>query len=704
MKKQVIVCPALLTALFATFAGAPFTRADVFQWEYIDPANPSLGRQQSTILAPDGAGANAAPGENLSNRNLIKAYLVGAELYETPIWGGEFGNEIIGYLPANLAATNLSHADLTNANLSGAALSAATSLAGAVVRGTNLYNEYGSGISAAQLYSTASYQTQVLTGIGLGGNNWTGANFIGQNLVNAGFNIANLSGANLSQADLTGASFWSANLINANLTGAEVRGAEFYNEDGTGITPAQLYSTASYQVRDLTGIKLAGNNLEGANLAGQNLTSAIAYGASFVTADFSQGNLANANFLRANLTGANLSQANLTNAYLGESILTGAILTGAEVRGANLRYSGITPAQLYSTASYGASDLTGIELGGSLEGFNLSGQNLTDASFSGYLNNAAFTEATLTNAKFDGVVLNGANLRHANLTNAFISGATMTNVDLTGADARGVVGLDLPPSAIANNLIKPDGHVAGLGLTSSASLVIRDYDGNPAASPPVGPLPIVVDQQFTMNAAGALRMEFDADSWDSTISFASDVPVTRGGALELAFAAGVNPAAQVGRTFDLFNWNEVNPTGAFNVSSEYAWDLTKLYTTGEVTLTGAGTVLPGDFNGDSLVDAADLAEWKADFGVNDSSDADGDGDTDGADFLAWQRQLGATASVASTAETVPEPTGALLVALSMLAYRRRRTPHAGTSRNGVDEIHIGREFGDARRAPPASCL
>ena len=47
----------------------------------------------------------------------------------------------------------------------------------------------------------------------------------------------------------------------------------------------------------------------------------------------------------------------------------------------------------------------------------------------------------------------------------------------------------------------------------------------------------------------------------------------------------MNLASQVGRTFDLFDWTGVNPTGAFAVSSPYAWDLSNLYTTGEVTLT-----------------------------------------------------------------------------------------------------------------------
>jgi hypothetical protein len=42
-------------------------------------------------------------------------------------------------------------------------------------------------------------------------------------------------------------------------------------------------------------------------------------------------------------------------------------------------------------------------------------------------------------------------------------------------------------------------------------------------------------------------------------------------------------SALVGRTLHIFNWTGVTPTGAFAVSSPYAWDLSNVYTTGEVT-------------------------------------------------------------------------------------------------------------------------
>jgi hypothetical protein len=88
-------------------------------------------------------------------------------------------------------------------------------------------------------------------------------------------------------------------------------------------------------------------------------------------------------------------------------------------------------------------------------------------------------------------------------------------------------------------------------------------------------------------------------------------------------------------------------------------------------------IFEGDFNGDGLVDGADLEQWKGDFGpADDGSDADGDGDSDGADFLAWQRNLGMTsATLAST--SVPEPSACLLTLVGLpLLIRSRATASA----------------------------
>ena len=125
------------------FAPAPLARADIFQWEYINPANPSLGKQQSTTLAPDGAGANAVPGANLSNRNLTMAYLIGADLSVISFTMSTVSH----YYYANLTDANLSQANLTNANLIGATLTGAN-LTGAEVRGRTSIAIYYGGITA----------------------------------------------------------------------------------------------------------------------------------------------------------------------------------------------------------------------------------------------------------------------------------------------------------------------------------------------------------------------------------------------------------------------------------------------------------------------------------------------------------------------------------------------------------------------------
>jgi uncharacterized protein YjbI with pentapeptide repeats len=642
-----VLATASLATLLSLVAQALVARADIFQWEYINPANPAQGKQPSTTLAPDGAGANAAPGVDLSSRNLAMAYLIGADLSSQPVYEEGF---FLYYITTDLSAVNLSQADLTNASFHAATLTDAN-LTGAEVRGANFsrsfYYGWGSGITAAQLYSTASYQAHDLTGIKLSYNNLAGVNLVGQNL----------TGAILSYATLIGADF----------TDAEVRGAVFgsalFNPDSS-LTLTQLYSTASYEAHDLSGIALQSHNLAGANFAMQNLINAI--------------------FDSSEMNDANFSQANLSNARLYDVTLTGANLTGAEVRGAAFsgHYygppGGLSLSQLYSTASYQAHDLTGIQLfRNDLTGGDFVDQNLTNADLQGAsLVNADFRRANLSGAQFaafydtEGVWANltGANLSHANLTNAIVYSTytTLTGVNLTSADARGAVELDtIPGSAFTANLIQSNGHIAGLNLTAGASLVIRDYDGNPAESPPTGPLPIVVEQHLAMDASGTLRLVFDADPWDSTISFAPGISVVLGGTLELTFAPGVDVATQSGRTIDLFDWTGVAPTGAFSVSSPYSWNLSNLYTTGEVTLAAVPS-LPGDFDLDSDVDGIDFLAWQRGESPNPFS---------GTDLAAWEANYGIAAPLAEASAAVPEPGTfalALVVLGSGLCLRRRQ--------------------------------
>ncbi len=197
-----------------------------------------------------------------------------------------------------------------------------------------------------------------------------------------------------------------------------------------------------------------------------------------------------------------------------------------------------------------------------MTGWNFSGQNVSGANFTG---------GTLSNA----------NLAGANLTNSCLLNATLSNANLSGADLRGATWFS-GSSAVTNNTILPDGTVHDLTLDiSNPMLLVRNYSGN---------IPIHVQQGMILTESASLVLEFDGNPWGSTISFASGVPVTLGGNLELDLVAGVNPARLVGDTYQVFDWTGVSPSGQFaNITNDlppgYTWDTSQLYTTGDVTLT-----------------------------------------------------------------------------------------------------------------------
>jgi arylsulfatase A len=82
--------------------------------------------------------------------------------------------------------------------------------------------------------------------------------------------------------------------------------------------------------------------------------------------------------------------------------------------------------------------------------------------------------------------------------------------------------------------------------------------------------------------------------------------------------------------------------------------------------------VPGDFNGDRIVDSADYFVWRSAFGTTGTSPADAnhDGVVDGNDYLIWRKAMlaiaaGSGSSVVEPPSAVPEPTGAVLLTVAM---------------------------------------
>ncbi|MCY2953390.1 MAG: pentapeptide repeat-containing protein [Planctomycetota bacterium] len=371
----------------------------------------------------------------------------------------------------------------------------------------------GTGLTPAQLVSTADYKQADLSGLILGGNN--------------------LSGCNLSGRNLTGTSFTSATLTGANFTDAQAAQADFSGTVARGFTPAQLYSTGSYKNSHLRGIRLGGNNLSQWNLAGQNLTDADFDGATLAITVFTGADLAGANFRTANL-----ANADLTDAWIAQADFSAAL--------------GFSPAQLYSTASYESHDLHGVRFGGSV-------------AASGALNPDN---------------LGNWNLAGQDLTDSLLASANSANTDLTGADLRGAPGLTRSRLAVAitRNAIRPDGRIPGLRLADGETLLIRDYEGR---------IPITIQGVMELAEGSVFQILLRDPTWGSTISFEPGTLLSIAGDLKLSLAADVDPDASVGHTFKLFDWADVGSTAGFHgVLSDLQWDTSRLYSTGEVTLVG----------------------------------------------------------------------------------------------------------------------
>ena len=96
--------------------------------------------------------------------------------------------------------------------------------------------------------------------------------------------------------------------------------------------------------------------------------------------------------------------------------------------------------------------------------------------------------------------------------------------------------------------------------------------------------------------------------------------------------------------------------------------------------------MTGDFNGDLIVDGADLDVWRGEIGqpaVDPVADADCDGDVDGSDFLIWQRSFNRASSSFNSSHPVPEPAcwelTILAAVLGCLIGPRQPTPSIKTS-------------------------
>ncbi|WP_146584480.1 right-handed parallel beta-helix repeat-containing protein [Posidoniimonas polymericola] len=217
--------------------------------------------------------------------------------------------------------------------------------------------------------------------------------------------------------------------------------------------------------------------------------------------------------------------------------------------------------------------------------------------------------------------------------------------------------LRLAPGA---TLYSPTIVVNDSGSLVGAGEIVGDVTSSGAVAPGESAGVIMIVGNYTQAASGILMMELAAA--DNHDALAASGDLTAGGALEVTLIDGFQPSA--GDSFPLLAWGG-QKGGAFDslllpaLSAPLAWDVTLLESQGLLSVVQAA-LLPGDFNDDGVVDAADYTVWR-----DNTSGAYTPGD-----YQTWRSNYGSAA--ATGGETpVPEPVGLLLLVATCGASPRR---------------------------------
>jgi hypothetical protein len=163
----------------------------------------------------------------------------------------------------------------------------------------------------------------------------------------------------------------------------------------------------------------------------------------------------------------------------------------------------------------------------------------------------------------------------------------------------------------------------------------------------------------------------DLNSTDTTGSSMS-ATITNG---TTTWSATLAPLLNAPWFFDGFDLNKfgiiIRSTNQTSNQGDFQLTISNISYTGGTAIAG----VPGDYNNNGVVDAADYVAWRK--GGTLANEVDNPGTVNAADYTAWRARFGNTSGSGSGlgAGAVPEPTTALLALLAGLAtvasWRRR---------------------------------
>lgn len=350
--------------------------------------------------------------------------------------------------------------------------------------------------------------------------------------------------------------------------------------------------------------------------------------------------------------GARLSGGTITLQPSG--ILQGAGLVTATISSSNSGVIRASGGELDFAQGFSNSTQSQIQvLAGSTINFlqGLSNNSGTISLFGGTFENSG---KTLNNS---GTINGYGTVRTSGLTNN--SGRLISigegNMDIVGpVTNNGVISIESGRTAYFFNNVNGSGSFTGTGTAVFLA----------SLSPGNSPAKVNFAGSATLGGGTALSMELGGNmvgiSYDKI-----DVEgqLSLGGALSVSLINNFTPKPW--STFDLLDWGTL--AGTFSSLSLPTlnlgqWDTSRLYIDGTLSVA-----LAGDFNHDSVVNAADYAVWRKGLGTIYTA----------ADYDAWRAHfgdgvLGTGSETSATTASIPEPaTAALLIFAAFLALAGR---------------------------------
>jgi T5SS/PEP-CTERM-associated repeat protein len=205
-----------------------------------------------------------------------------------------------------------------------------------------------------------------------------------------------------------------------------------------------------------------------------------------------------------------------------------------------------------------------------------------------------------------------------------------------------------------------DGAISGAGTVEGT---VKNLNGTVYPGPSTGEL--TISGSYEQSASGTLRIDIAGNAAGQLGVLDVDGTAQLAGTLDVRLSGGFQP--NPGDEFTILTAMELLNNGvALTAAAAQLFTLNVDVANDEVVLTARGAPLPGDYNGNGIVDAADYTTWRDTLGSTTDLTANGDdagasqGRVDQADYIYWKSRFGSTSGAAAA---VPEPSAAALVAL-----------------------------------------